>query len=215
MKELRGVLSLIITILFFSFSCYSQNLTTLVPSGMGMTKNYDFFVFILKDEGFKTLAMTFTNDTIHICPYVTNTKDELFFKAVSFYEFGHYYNYVSNHEVIKTDSLKQICQTKYNIGTLYWKTSIGLNNFTYKGSDGSSLKKAIMTKGISTMTEGIASEYAYLVKELGQRGINWKPIGQYLLPDYKKYFDVIKVKIINTSEIRYFYFDITNYFGQY
>ena len=39
------------------------------------------------------------------------------------------------------------------------------------------------------MKEGIAAEYAYLENELGQRGLEWKPIGQYLLPSSNKYFD--------------------------
>ena len=81
------------------------------------------------------------------------------------------------------------------------------------------------------MKEGIAAEYAYLGKKLGQRGVDWKPLVQYLHPIFRiktvivlgnpkythadLYYDIIKVKIIDTNEIKYFCFDITEVFGKF
>jgi hypothetical protein len=117
--------------------------------------------------------------------------------------------------VIKTDTLNQEVQINYDIDSVYWKTSPDINIFVYKGCDGSSVEKAIIIKKASNMSKGIAAEYAYLEKVLGQRGVAWKPLGQYLLPDFNRHFDIIKVNIINTNEIKYFYFDITKFFGRY
>lgn len=208
-------ISFSILLAFSSLSCFSQNFTTLVPDGMGMTDNYDFYVFMLNNEGRISYAMASANDTINICPYIVHTPNKLLAKAVIDYEFGHYYNYFSHGEVIKTDTLKQEVQTYCIIDYVYWKTSPDLNKIGYKGDDGSSVEKAIIIKKAITMKEGIAAEYAYLEKELGQRGVDWQPLGQYLIPNSSKYYDVIKVKSINTSEIKYFWFDITKFFGKF
>ena len=195
-------------------SCFSQILTTIVPEGMGMTNNYEFYYFVLNNEGRISIAMASTDQTIHICPYIVENTNNALFKAVMNYEFGHYCNYISHGEAIISDTSEQNVQTNDIIDTVYWKTSPNLNKIVYKGYDGSSFEKAIIIKA-TTMKEGIAAEYAYLEKELGQRGVTWKPLGQYLLPDSGKYYDVVKVNIINTSEIRYFWIDITKFFGKF
>ncbi|MFZ4741141.1 MAG: hypothetical protein ACOYLE_08240 [Bacteroidales bacterium] len=210
-----SAISFSILLEFSSLSCISQNLTTRGSDGMGMTDNYDFYILFLNNEGRITLAMAFPNDTIHIYPYMLHTPNIYEFKAVSGHEFGHYYNYVSHNEVIRTDTLKQNVQIDYIIDSVYWNTPPDLNKIIYKGYDGSSVEKAIIIKNATTMKEGIAAEYAYLEKELGQRGIAWKPMGQYLLPNSRKYYDIIKVKIIETNEIKYICFDITKFFGKF
>jgi hypothetical protein len=217
--KFRKVLSIGISfkllLVFSSLSCFSQIITTRAPDSIGMTDNYDFYVFWLNNEGKISLAMAFANDTINICPYVVHTQDKSLFVAVTGQELAHYFNYVAHDEVIKSDTLKQEEQTKYIINSDYWKMSPDLKNIVYHGDDGSSIKKAIIIKKATTLKEGIAAEYAYLANELGRRGIDWKPLGQYLHPFSNKRYDIIKVKIINTNQIRYFCFDITKVFGKF
>jgi hypothetical protein len=213
-KVLSGICFKLV-LAFSSLSCFSQIITTRAPDSIGMTDNYNFYIFWLNNAGRISLAMAFANDTINICPYIIHTQDKSLFIAVTSQEFAHYFNYVSHGEVIKTDTLKQIVETKYLINSDYWKMSPDLKNIVYKGDDGSSIKKAIIIKKATTLKEGIAAEYAYLAKELGRRGIDWKPLGQYLHPFSSKRYDIIKVKIINTNKIRYFCFDITKFFGKF
>jgi len=217
--KFRKVLSIGISfkllLAFSSLSCFSQVITTRAPDSIGMTDNYDFYIFWLNTTGRISLAMAFANDTINICPYIVHTQDKSLFIAVTGHELAHYFNYVSHGEVIKTDTLKQIVETNYLINSDYWKMSPDLKKIVYKGDDGSSIKKAIIIKKATSLKEGIAAEYAYLSKELGRRGIDWKPWGQYLHPFYSKRYDIIKVKIINTNKIRYFCFDITKFFGKF
>lgn len=212
--NIRGI-TFSMLLVCISLPCFSQNLTTEVPDGMGMTNDYEFYILFLNEKGIISIAMSPANDTIHICPHIVNTPNEFLFSAVYGYEFGHFYNYVSNGEVINTDTLKQEEPINYVIDSAYWKNSPDINKIDYKGYDGSSVEKAIVIKKATSTKEGIAAEYAYLEKKLGQRGVDWKPLGQYLLPNSSKYYDVIKVKIINTSEIEYFWFDITKFFGKF
>jgi len=76
------------------------------------------------------------------------------------------------------------------------------------------MEKAIIIKKVSSMKDGIAAEYAFLEEKLGTRGISWKPLGQYLVPSRNKYYDLIMIEMMNTKEIKYFWFDITKFFGR-
>jgi hypothetical protein len=221
MEKLRKIFSdcwkhfFLVLLLFSSLSCFSQNVTTRVPNGIGMTKNYDHYVFMLNNEIRTSCAMSFVNDTIHISPYIVNTFSKSLFKAVTTHELAHYYNYVSYGEITKADTLKQDVQTNSYVDPVDWKMPPDLKKIVYKGGDGTSVKEAVIIKKATTLKEGIAAEYAYLDEKLGQRGIDWKPLGQYLNPDYGKYYDIIKVNIIDTDEIKYFCFEITGFFGKF
>jgi len=209
---------------FSSLFCFSQEVTTRAPEGFGMTENYDFYVFELNNEVKISVATSFTNDTLHVSLYIVDTPNKTLFKAVIGHELAHYYNYVLHGEIIKTDTAKQY------VDPVDWGIPPNLRKIVYKGGDGSSVKKAIIIKKAATLKEGIAAEYAYLGKKLGQRGIDWKPLGQYLHPIFRiktvygnpdyaltahLYYDIIKVKIIDTNEIKYFCFDITEVFGKF
>jgi len=208
------VISLIICLAFPSLPSFSQNFTTRAPYGMGMTPNYDYYVLFENDKARISLAVASANDTIFVCPYFVHTPNKALFMAVTGYAIGHYFNFVSNGE-IKVDTLEPKRETKLIIDSAYWNASLDLSRIIYKGHDGSSIEKAIIIKKATSMKEGIAAEYAYLEKALGQRGAGWKPLRQYLLPISNRYYDVIEVENINTSEIKYYWFDITKYFGKY
>ena len=221
---IRGIVFSIILV-FPSLSCFPQTVTTRTnPKEFGMTENYDFYVFELNNEAKISLAMSFTNDTINICPYIVDTSNRDLFRAVTGHEFAHYHNYVLHGEIIKTDTSKQF------VDQVDWGTLPNLKKIVCKGGDGSSVKNAIIIKKATTLKEGIAAEYAYIGKKHGQRGVDWKPLGQYLHPvfriktvfgnsDYTQtahlYYDIIKIKIIGTNEIKYFCFEITEVFGKF
>lgn len=209
---LSGI-SFSIVLTLFSLSCLAQNLTTQIPEGMGMSK-YLYILTVNNQSRAAYAKMNSTNDTIHICPYMLNSDKKLF-KAVTFYEYAQYYDYDTHGEVIKNNTSNQDGEIDYIIDSVYRKTPVDLNKVIYIGGDGSSLEKAIIIKNAKTIKEGITAEYAYIEKELGQRGVIWKPLEQCLVPDYSKYYDVIKVKFLNSNEIRYFWFDITKFFGKY
>lgn len=221
MQELRRILlvvryiTFIVLLAFSSLLGFTQKITTRVPNDLGITDDFNYYIFNLNNEYRISLAVVSAKDTIHICPYITKTPNVSLFRTVVNYEFGHYYNYISHGRGIKTDSLKEEMQTNYSIAYDYWKTSPDLNKIVYKGYDGSSLEKPILINKATNMKEGIAAEYAYIEKELGHRGINWQPLGQYLLPVSSRYYDVIKVENLNTNEIKYFWFDTTKFFGKF
>ena len=181
---------------------------------MGMTENYDYYVFILNDFGVMSLAVASTTDTIHICPNIAKTPNKYMFNVVSSYEHGHFYNFVANGDLIKTDTSLKDARKKFMIDSAYWKTPPDLNRIVYRGFDGSSFEKPIKIKRARSIKESIAAQYAFVEKELGKRGIIWKPIRQYFLYSSKKYYDVIEVEIIKTDEKRYFWFDLNNIFGK-
>jgi len=216
-KNLVNVGSVVFSILltFSSLFCFSQEVTTRAPDGIGMTDNYDFYVFSLNNiDGRIAYAVSLayaigTENKIRISPYITHTPNKSLFRAVVIHEVVHYYNFFSFGEIEIIDTLKY----NFPIDTNYWKMPPDLKKIVYKGGDGSSVQRAIIIKKAITLKEGIGAEYAYIEKELGQRRVDWEPIEQYLHPDYRKMYDIIKVNIIGTNETKFFCFDITDFFG--
>ena len=210
-KFLVVTFSIILT--FSSLLCFSQDVTTRPPDGIGITKNYGFYVFWLNNESRISYAISLAYDIenkIRISPYIVHTQNKSLFRAVVIHEVVHYYNFFSHGEIEIIDTLKY----NYLIDSNYWKIPPNLKKIVYKGGDGSSVQKAIINKKATTLKECIGAEYAYLEKVLGQRGIDWKPIEQYLHPDNRKMYDIIKVNIMETNETKFFCFDITKFFGK-
>jgi len=211
---IMGCITFSIFLTFFPLSCFSQEVTTFVPEGIGITENYDFYVFSLNNiDGRIAYAISLAYATgienkIRISPYIAETPNRFLFGKVLNHQVAHYYNFSAYGE-IKIDTLIY----NFPIDTNYWKTPPDLKRIVYKGGDGSSIPKSIIIKKATTLKEGIGAEYAYIEKELGQRGVDWKPIEQYLHPDYKKIYDIIKVNIIGTNETKFFCFEITEFFG--
>ena len=136
---IRGIAFSIILV-FLSLSCFSQTVTTIInPEEFGMrhidgdSTTYDnlVYVFELNNEAKISLAMSFTNDTINICPYIVQTPNRALFWAVTGHEFAHYYNYVLHGEIIKADTSKQF------VDPVDWGTPPNLKKIGYKGGDGS------------------------------------------------------------------------------
>jgi len=216
-KKLARVGSIYFSILLTlsSLSCFSQNFTTRAPDGIGMTENFDFYVFWLNNENrmYLSLAMCFPNDTIHISPYNIHKPSD-WFKAVTSHQFVHYYNYVSHGEIIKTDTSILNKKKCVNIDSAYMENALNLKKNVYKGGDGSSIYNAVTIKRAPSLQEGISAEYVFLERKLGQRGVDWKPLGQYLHPANGKYYDIIIVNLIKTNETKFFWFNITDFFGK-
>lgn len=80
--------------------------------------------------------------------------------------------------------------------------------------DGSSIEEAVIIKYTGDYPESIGQEYIYLAKYLGSEGKDWRLKQQQLIEKDNKFYDVLTVEISSTGEIKRFYFDITEPFGE-
>ncbi len=88
------------------------------------------------------------------------------------------------------------------------------NGVVIKGGDGSSFEKAKIIIAKNSMI-GIRSEYNYLSKVYGKRGIDWNLIQQSLNYHKKKPYNVLKIKLIKTNKELEVYFEISSFFGKF
>lgn len=86
----------------------------------------------------------------------------------------------------------------------------------FTGGDGSSTKNAVVIEGASGESDGVASEYACLAAVYGprQKSGGWTLLGQSLLGDSGRSYDLMEVKLPSGKIIKVF-FDITDYFGKF
>jgi hypothetical protein len=78
-----------------------------------------------------------------------------------------------------------------------------------KGMDGSSFEKAIIINKTIEM-EGISAEYDWLK----QHYPNYKNLGQSLVQNKGKSYDILKIKTAS-EETKSIYFDISKFFGKF
>lgn len=93
-----GSITFLMLLTLSSLSCFSQDVTTRVPDGIGMTENYDFYVFFINDESRVSYAISLAYATgvenkIRISPYITHTQNKSLFRAVAVHQVAHYYNF--------------------------------------------------------------------------------------------------------------------------
>ncbi|MGG7036483.1 MAG: hypothetical protein ACI7YS_14995, partial [Flavobacterium sp.] len=96
----------------------------------------------------------------------------------------------------------------------YWNKPPDLTNVTYEG-EGKSAENAILIKNAMNERNGVAAEYAYISKIHGIKFVDWKPIGQSTITHNNKNIDIIDIEVINKSEKKSFYFDITEFYGKF
>jgi len=91
----------------------------------------------------------------------------------------------------------------------------------YAGGDGTSMEKAVIIKGASGEFEGVSSEYIWLETKFGPENVNWQSLGQELIVENGRYYDVLNVEFLtgvgghNKGDVDEFYFDITDFYGKY
>jgi hypothetical protein len=91
----------------------------------------------------------------------------------------------------------------------------------YAGGDGTSMEKAVIIMGASGEFEGVSSEYMWLETKFGPENANWQSLGQGLIAENGRYYDVINVEFLTDvggykkGDVAEFYFDITDFYGKF
>jgi hypothetical protein len=99
--------------------------------------------------------------------------------------------------------------------TEYWNKMPDLTKVTYEGGDGKTVENAIVIKNAENERNGVAAEYAYIVKINGEKFKDWKPVGQSTINKDDKKIDLINIQLIQKNETISYYFDITEFYGKF
>ncbi|PHR73621.1 MAG: hypothetical protein COA67_02525 [Lutibacter sp.] len=94
-------------------------------------------------------------------------------------------------------------------------TNTSIGKIKYSGGDGLSLENAIVILNAKSSRDGIPAEYAYIESVLGRKFTDWTPLGQALINEKGKSYDVITVKETSSNDEIKYYFDITDFFGKF
>lgn len=79
----------------------------------------------------------------------------------------------------------------------------------FQGGDGGSIDDAVVIIGVSKQDEGLEAEYGFISKKYGLKGKDWRVVGQTIVKENKKIYDMIEFEIISSSERRIYYFDVS------
>ena len=79
----------------------------------------------------------------------------------------------------------------------------------YQGGDGDSMDDAVVIIGVSKQEEGLDAEYNFISKKYGLKGKDWRVVGQTIVKENKKIYDMIEFEITSSSEKRIYYFDVS------
>lgn len=102
-----------------------------------------------------------------------------------------------------------------SIATEYWNKTPDLTKVTYEGGDGKTVENAIVIQNAENERNGVAAEYAYIAKINGEKFKDWKPVGQSTINKDNKKIDLIKIQLIQKNETVSYYFDITEFYGNF
>jgi hypothetical protein len=97
----------------------------------------------------------------------------------------------------------------------YWTKAPDLTKVTFDGGDGKAIESPIVIKNAENERNGIASEYAFIAKTHGEKFKDWKPIGQSTNTKDGRKIDSIKIQLIAKNETLTYYFDITDFYGNF
>jgi hypothetical protein len=103
---------------------------------------------------------------------------------------------------------------KMNTTTLQNMTNVTYKDYvTFSNNTGKSIEDAIVIYNAKTDWEGVDSEYYYLEKMFGKKGIDWNLDRQSLRDVGKRYYDVMEITLSDGRKLT-IYFDITGFFGK-
>jgi len=109
-----------------------------------------------------------------------------------------------------------IATQKYsNTSKVNWSKTPDLTKITYTGGDGKTLENCIVIKNAENEINGVASEYAFISKQHGQKFLDWTPIQQSCNSKDKKTFDILVIQTLPGNEKITYYFDITDFYGKF
>ena len=86
---------------------------------------------------------------------------------------------------------------------------------TFGGGDGLSQDNAVKILGAKNHIEGIKMEYTYLNMLLGPKGAKWTLVKQSLVKSGGHKFDVMQVKVMDTGQVKTWWFDLDDFFGKW
>lgn len=107
-----------------------------------------------------------------------------------------------------------VAMSQANATTPNRPTGIPGTKIRFEGGDGSDAKTAIVIRGASGETDGVAAEYKYLEMLHGTRGVDFKVGSQSLLQEGARSLDRLDVALKDGTSTHVF-FDITEYFGKF
>jgi hypothetical protein len=84
----------------------------------------------------------------------------------------------------------------------------------YSNHTGSSLAEAIRITGASSHFESVDAEYHYITEHYGTKDTDYTIEEQHLICDKNRYYDIVKLKLINGTRTAVF-FDITESYGKF
>lgn len=79
----------------------------------------------------------------------------------------------------------------------------------FRGGSGESLEDALVIGGVGKQSEGLDAEYGYVSSKHGVKNKEWRLMGQTIVKEHGKIFDVLEIELIPSSEGRIYYFDVS------
>ena len=79
----------------------------------------------------------------------------------------------------------------------------------FHGGSGESLDDAMVISGVSKQSDGLDAEYSFICSKYGVKNKEWRLIGQTIVQEHGKVFDVLEIELISSSERRIHYFDVS------
>lgn len=86
-----------------------------------------------------------------------------------------------------------------------------ISTVRYAGGSGESAVEAVVIKGVKKKSDVVAAEYQFITQKHGERGSGWSLIGQTVVREENKLFEVIEIKVGDASGRRIYYFDVTEF----
>ncbi|MBD3346977.1 MAG: hypothetical protein GF401_18135 [Chitinivibrionales bacterium] len=80
----------------------------------------------------------------------------------------------------------------------------------YGGGNGESYEEAVIIEGARNQKEGVAAEYDFIAEIYGKKGKDWKVTAQSMSKEGNKIFDIVEIRILDTEDRYFYYFDITD-----
>lgn len=81
----------------------------------------------------------------------------------------------------------------------------------FVGGTGESTYDAVIINGIDKQSEGLDAEYHYISQKHGIKNKDWSVIGQTIVKEKDKIFDVIEIRLGGGDGQRIYYFDVTSF----
>jgi len=81
----------------------------------------------------------------------------------------------------------------------------------YSGGSGDSYEDAVKISGVEKQSQGVDAEYKYISGKYGQKGKDWQLKGQTIVKEGEGAYDVLEIKLLNSSEERIYYFDVSSF----